>query len=105
MISGVERTAKAVAAMSGASAPEIAIRQGARAVVNDEALATSAGAFFRAAFGDQARLIPRPAQRARTEFILAGVPSNYFLIAGFEPEQLEAARSRGEPSPVAHTST
>ena len=42
MIEGVERTAKAVAAMAGAPAPEIKITAGAKAVVNDAELRRAA---------------------------------------------------------------
>ncbi len=107
LISGVERTARAVAAMAGAPEPEITIKEGAKAVVNDEALATSTGAIFRAAFGERAVLLPRPmpASEDYSEFIHAGVPSNFFFIGGFDREALDAARSRGEPGPMPHTST
>ena len=43
LIEGVERTAKAVAMMSAAAAPEIRITAGAKAVVNDDALAARSG--------------------------------------------------------------
>ena len=107
LIAGVERTARAVAQMSGASAPDITIKEGAKAVVNDEALATSTGVIFRAAFGDQAVLMPRPAAASEdySEFIHAGVPSNFFFIGGFDRDALSAARARGEPDPAPHTST
>ena len=107
LIAGVERTARAVAAMSGAPDPEITIKEGAKAVVNDEALATSTGAIFRAAFGDQAVLMPKPAAASEdySEFIHAGVPSNFFFIGGFDRAALAAARARGEPDPAPHTST
>ena len=93
--------------MSGAPEPEISIREGAKAVVNDEALATSTGAIFRAAFGERAVLLPRPmaASEDFSEFIHAGVPSNFFFIGGFDGEALSLARSRGEPDPAPHTST
>lgn len=107
LVSGVERTAKAVAAMAGAPEPEITIREGAKAVVNDEALATRTGAIFRAAFGDRAVLMPQPAAASEdySEFIVAGIPSNFFFIGGFDREALSAARGRGEPDPAPHTST
>jgi hippurate hydrolase len=107
LVSGVERTANAVAAMAGAPAPEISIKEGAKAVVNDEALATSTGVIFRAAFGDQAVLMPRPAAASEdySEFVEAGVPSCFFFIGGFDRAALQAARSRGEPDTAPHTST
>jgi hippurate hydrolase len=105
LVSGVERTARAVAAMAGAPEPEISIKEGAKAVVNDEALATRTGAIFRAAFGERAVLMPLPAAASEdySEFIVAGVPSNFFFIGGFDHEALDAARRRGEPDPAPHT--
>jgi amidohydrolase len=107
LISGVERTARAVATMAGAPEPEITVREGAKAVVNDETLTTSTGVIFRAAFGERAVLMPRPmsASEDYSEFIEAGVPSNFFFIGGFDGAALEAARARGDPSPMPHTST
>jgi metal-dependent amidase/aminoacylase/carboxypeptidase family protein len=42
MLAGIERTAKAVAAMSDAPAPDIKIIEGSKAVVNDAAVVATA---------------------------------------------------------------
>jgi len=42
MLAGIERTAKAVAAMSDAPAPDIKITEGAKAVMNDAAVVEAA---------------------------------------------------------------
>ena len=44
MLAGIERTAKAVAMMAGAPEPDIKLTEGAKAVVNDDALAARSGA-------------------------------------------------------------
>ncbi len=95
---GIKRTANAVAAMAGAPAPEVTITPGGQAVINDTALADRTGAIFRAAFGQNAQLqlAPSSASEDYSEFIIAGVPSLFFGIGGYEPAQLKAAAARGE---------
>ena len=64
MLAGIERTAKAVAAMADAPAPEIRISEGTKAVINDPGVVATAEKVLKAAFGDKLRLIPpRHAQR------------------------------------------
>jgi amidohydrolase len=105
MIAGVERTAKAVAMMAGAPAPEIKISEGAKAVINDDALAARSGAVLKAAFGDKARLMAEPASASEdySEFIMAGVPSFYFGIGGLDPKDLTQARANNTPVPGNHS--
>jgi hippurate hydrolase len=105
MIAGVERTAKAVAMMAGAPPPEIAIRAGAKAVVNDEALAQRSGAVLKSAFGDKARLLPEPGSASEdySEFVEAGVPSFYFGLGGIDPEKWAEARASNVPLPGNHS--
>ena len=54
MLAGIERTAKAVAAMSDAPAPDIKIGEGTKAVINDPAVVATAEKALKAAFGEQA---------------------------------------------------
>lgn len=66
---GIERSAKAQAAMSGAPAPEIKLTKGSDAVVNDAALVNRTVRLFKAALGDKNVLPiprPRPARTSRT---------------------------------------
>ncbi len=105
MIEGVERTAKAVAMMAGAEPPDVKITAGAKAVVNDDALAARSGAVLKAAFGDKARLLPAPGSASEdySEFIMAGVPSFYFGIGGLDPNALAQAMATNTPLPGNHS--
>ena len=105
MIAGVERTAKAVALMAGAPPPEIRIVDGAKAVVNDEALSQRSGAVLKAAFGDRARLLPQPGSASEdySEFVAAGVPSFYFGLGGIDPGKWAAARASNTELPGNHS--
>jgi amidohydrolase len=58
MLAGIERTAKAAAAMSDAPAPDIKITEGAKAVVNDPVVVATAAKVLKAAFGDKIRTSP-----------------------------------------------
>src|ERR1700724_2230347 len=53
MLAGIERTAKAVAAMADAPPPDIKLDEGAKAVVNDPAVVAAAEKVLKAAFGDK----------------------------------------------------
>jgi len=100
MLAGIERTAKAVAAMSDAPEPEIKISPGggAKAVINDPGLVATAEKVLKAAFGDKFRPMP-PVMPSEdySEFINAGVPSMFFRIGVYEPERVAAAREGEGP--------
>jgi amidohydrolase len=105
MAAGIERTAKAVAAMSDAPSPDIAITQGAKAVMNDPALVATAETVLKAAFGDKFMTSP-PATASEdfSEFADSGVPSMFFNIGVYEPERVAAARDgSGPPLPSNHS--
>jgi amidohydrolase len=94
MLAGIERTAKAVAAMSDAPEPEIKISPGggAKAVINDPGVVATAEKVLKAAFGDKFRPSPPvTASEDYSEFINAGVPSMFFHIGVYEPERIAAA--------------
>jgi amidohydrolase len=105
MLEGIERTAKAVAMMAGAPEPDIKLTAGAKAVINDAALAQRSGAVLKAAFGDKARLMPEPgtASEDYSEFVMAGVPSFYFSIGGLDPKDLAKAAETHTPVPGNHS--
>jgi hippurate hydrolase len=92
ILAGIERTAKAAAAMSDAPAPEIKITEGAKAVMNDPAVVETAAKVMRAAFGDKFKTSPpgTPSEDF-SEFVNAGVPSMFFNIGVYEPERVAAA--------------
>jgi hippurate hydrolase len=98
MLAGIERTAKSVAAMSDAPAPEIRIEEGAKAVMNDPAVVETAAKVLQIAFGDKFRTSPpgTPSEDF-SEFINAGVPSMFFNIGVYEPERVAAARNGTGP--------
>ena len=102
---GVERTAKAVAAMSGAPEPELKITPGGKAVINDQALTDRTATVFKAAFGAKAILTPQPGSASEdySEFVIAGVPSVYFSIGGLDPAEMAKAKAEGKPVPVNHS--
>jgi hippurate hydrolase len=105
MLAGIERTARAVAMMANAPAPDIKLIEGAKAVVNDEALSARSGAVLKAAFGDKARLMSEPGSASEdySEFIIAGVPSFYFSIGGLDPKAWSEAMAAKKPVPGNHS--
>jgi hippurate hydrolase len=104
MHDGIERTARAVAAMANAPAPDIKIIEGTKAVVNDEAVVTTAEKVLKAAFGGKFRATPpgTPSEDF-SEYINAGVPSMFFNIGVYDPERVAAARNGGPPLPGNHS--
>jgi hippurate hydrolase len=105
MLAGIERTAKAVAMMADAPAPDIKLIEGAKAVINDNALSARSGAVLKAAFGDKARLMAEPGSASEdySEFIIAGVPSFYFGIGGLDPKAWSEAMAARKPVPGNHS--
>jgi len=98
MLAGIERTAKAAAAMSDAPAPDIRITEGAKAVMNDAAVVETAVKVMKVAFGDRLGTTPPvTASEDFSEFVNAGVPSMFFNIGVYEPERVAAARDRTGP--------
>lgn len=110
LIEGVATTAKAVADMSHAPAPEVTRFEGAASVVNDDALAASAATTLKTALG-AGRVTLEPAFKPGwtasedySEFVNAGVPhSVYFSIGGSDPKLLERLKAEGKPVPVNHS--
>jgi amidohydrolase len=105
MIAGIERTAKAVAAMSNAPEPLVMITEGLKAVINDPGVVATAEKVLKAAFGDKLRPIPpvTPSEDY-SEFVNSGVPSMFFRIGVYEPERVAAAREgEGQPLPANHS--
>ena len=104
MHDGIERTAKAVAAMANAPAPEIKITEGSKAVINDAAVVATAEKVLKAAFGDKFRATPpvTPSEDF-SEYINAGVPSMMFNIGVYELEKWAAANKGGTPLPGNHS--
>src|ERR1700743_1489767 len=98
MLAGIERTARAAAAMSDAPAPEIKFTEGAKALVTDAAVVETAAKVLKTAFGDKITTSPPvTASEDFSEFVDAGVPSMFFNIGVYEPERVAAARNGTGP--------
>ena len=97
MLAGIERTAKAVAAMSDAPPPDIRIGEGTKAVMNDPAVVATAEKALKAAFGDRLRLTPANTTSEDFSEFTSAVPSMMFNIGVYEPEQWTAANKSGTP--------
>ena len=107
---GVDRTAKAVAAMARAPAPDIGRPYGTGPVVNDEALAARAAEVLRKAFpANTVTLSPASAPGGSasedySEFVTAGVTrSVYFAIGGTPPATIARARAENKTVPGNHS--
>ena len=102
---GINRTAKAVADMAGAEAPQVKITSGGNAVVNDAAITEMTASVFKQAFGPRAVLMPAPSPASEdySDFIIAGVPSLFFIIGGMDGAKLAEIRASGKPVPVNHS--
>ena len=106
LVAGVRRTALAVAAMAGAPEPEIDLETGGRAVFNDVSLAQGTAAVFVQAFGaDKVRRIgPITASEDFSLYGREGVPSFFFFIGVYAPDEVAAAsRPGGKPLPFNHS--
>ncbi len=105
MLAGIERTAKAVAAMADAPPPEIHLDEGTKAVVNDAAIVGPAEKVLKAAYGDKFNVTPaNTTSEDYSEFVNAGVPSMFFNIGVYEPERVAAFRNgSGPPLPGNHS--
>lgn len=105
---GVQRTAKAVAAMARAPEPAMTYLGGTGAVVNDSAMAKGASALLRPLLGPGVQYIPTnaapgSASEDYSEFIAAGVPSLFFGIGGYDPKAIADYKAKGLPVPVNHS--
>jgi hippurate hydrolase len=98
MLAGIERTAKAAAAMSDAPAPDIKIIEGAKAVMNDPGVVAAAEKVLKVAFGDKMRVTPpgTPSEDF-SEFANAEVPSMMFNIGVYDLEPFVAASNGTGP--------
>ena len=104
MLAGIERTAKAVAAMSDAPTPDILMGEGTKAVINDPAVVATAEKALKAAFGDKLRLTPaNTTSEDFSEFAGAGVPSMMFNIGVYDAEKWVAANKSGTPLGANHS--
>lgn len=106
LLSGIRRTAAAVADMAGAPPPEVTLTESTKAVVNDAALTERTATMLKAAFGNKVLQLPHAgtASEDYSEFILAGVPSFFFTIGGYDPAVIADAKAKGVQLPGNHSS-
>jgi len=107
---GVATTAKAVADMSHAAAPDVVHKYGTASVLNDDALAAKAAGVLGAAMGaGKVKLEPatKPGGTGSedySEFVAAGVTKSVFFgVGGTDPKMIEAYKAQGKPLPVNHS--
>ncbi|WOH64473.1 amidohydrolase [Bradyrhizobium sp. BWA-3-5] len=101
---GIERTAKAAAAMSGAPAPDVRMAEGTKSVMNDPDVVAATADVLKAAFGDKFRVSPPgTASEDFSEYAGAGVPSMMFNIGVYDQERIDAVRNGGPPIPSNHS--
>ncbi|HKT75155.1 MAG TPA: amidohydrolase [Sphingobium sp.] len=108
LLAGVERTAKAAAAMADAPPPTITRVHGSQAVVNSGPLSAKTYKVMQTAFGSQAQFAPAympagPASEDYSEFLGNGVQSVYFIIGGTDPKMIAQYQAEGKPLPVNHS--
>ncbi|MGZ6040071.1 MAG: amidohydrolase [Phenylobacterium sp.] len=102
---GLVRAAQASAMMSGAPAPKVIFGEAAAAVINDDGVTARTAPVFKAAFGDHAvpATSPGSASEDYSEYIIAGVPSLYWGLGGYDPKVIADYKARGEVLPGNHT--
>lgn len=105
---GIQRTAKAVAAMGRAPEPAIAYQGGTGAVINNSAMAKASSALLRPLLGAGVQYVPPAAAPGSasedfSEFVNAGVPALFFGIGGYDPAVIAAFKAKGQPVPVNHS--
>ncbi|MBR0715922.1 amidohydrolase [Bradyrhizobium liaoningense] len=104
MHDGIKRTAKAVADMADAPAPDIMITEGVKALVNDAVVGATAEKVLKVAFGDRFNFAPPvTASEDYSEYINSGVPSMFFNIGVYDPEVVAASLNGGPPLPGNHS--
>lgn len=105
ILAGVERTVKAVADMAGAPPADLKITPGGKMVVNDPTLTDRTAVVFKAAFGARAVAQDKPGSASEdySEFVLAGVPSVYFGVGGYDPAEVAKAKAEDRALPTNHS--
>ena len=108
LLSGVDRTARAVSLMAGAPAPTITQLNGTASTLNDVSLMGKIAPILKAAFGSGVISIPASApgfsgSEDFSEFAARGIPSAYLMIGGDRPETLADYKARGMAPPTNHS--
>jgi hippurate hydrolase len=107
---GVATTAKAVADMSHAPAPDVVHKYGTAPVLNDDALSAQVAGVLATAMGKtRVKLAPASlpggtGSEDYSEFVAAGVTKSVFFgIGGTDPKVIADYKAQGKPVPVNHS--
>lgn len=103
---GVQRTAKAAAAMAGAPEPNVRVVSGGDATINNAQLVDRTEAVLKASFDPNKvkRMLPITPSEDFAEYGAAGVPSMFFLVGVDDPNEVEASKQPGgRPLPSNHS--
>jgi len=106
ILDGIDRTARAAAAMAGAPEPQVKVSAGGEAIVNNAALVDRVVPVWQAAFGDGhvQRMRAITPSEDFSEFGKAGVPEFFFMVGMDDPKDVEASRQPGgKPLPINHS--
>lgn len=108
LLSGVERTARAVSDMAGAPAPTIDRLSGTAATRNDAAMMDRIAPNLKALFGAGVISIPASSpgfsgSEDFAEFAASGIPSAYLMIGSDRPETLADYKAKGVAPPTNHS--
>ncbi|MDR3506879.1 MAG: amidohydrolase [Caulobacteraceae bacterium] len=108
LLDGVTRTANAAALMAMAPPPVIQHLGSLTAVTNDHALTERTFQALNAAYGDRIHFAPATApgwsaSEDYSDYILAGVPSVFMMIGGYDQARLDAYKAKGESVPTNHS--
>lgn len=103
---GVQRTAKAAAAMAGAPEPDVRVVPGGDATINNAQLVERTEAVLKASFDPDKvkRMLPITPSEDFAEYGAAGVPSMFFLVGVDDPKEVDASKHPGgKPLPSNHS--
>jgi amidohydrolase len=102
---GIRRTANGVAAIAGAPAPQITIRPGGPAMLNDKALVDRLAPVLKQAFGAHSheQLTFIYASEDFSEFLRAGVPGTMIRVGMTGTAMMATAKAKGELPPENHS--
>ena len=106
LLAGVRRTANAAAMMAGAPEPEVTLAEGGLAVVNNESVVTRTETVLKAAFGanNVQRVPPITASEDFSAFVNEGIPSMFFFVGVYDPQQVaDSMKPGGKPLPFNHS--
>jgi hippurate hydrolase len=106
LLEGVRRVANASAAMAGAPAPDVELKSGGQAIVNNEALVRKTEAVLKDALGaaNVGLIAPMTASEDFSEYVNQGVPGMFFFTGVYPAKAVaEAEAAGGKPLAFNHS--